>query len=530
MTDRIQMGGLQIAPVLYELVNNEIIPGTGVDADHFWGSLETIVTELGPENKALLEKREDLQTRIDQWHQNHKNQDNPGRPIDAAAYKAFLADIGYLVPEGDAFEITTDKVDDEIAVIAGPQLVVPVSNARFALNAANARWGSLYDAFYGTDAIPETGGCERTPEFNFTRAAKVIEETNRFLDRAVPLAAGSHADVTAYTLTEKNGRKFLSADLRDGSTIGLARADKFVGWQGEDELTAVLMINNNLHIELQIDRGSPIGKVNLSGVKDVVLESAVTTIQDCEDSVAAVDAEDKAGVYRNWLGLMKGDLEETFEKNGEPMTRRMNPDREFLDPEGNSFTLQGRSMMLVRNVGHLMTIDAVLDKNGEEIPEGILDAMVTVLCAIHDVKRTDGMYNSREGSIYIVKPKMHGPEEVAFTNTLFAKVEDALGLARNTIKVGVMDEERRTTVNLKECIRQVKERLVFINTGFLDRTGDEIHTSMEAGPVLPKEQIKSQPWLPTYEDWNVDIGLECGLQHRAQIGKGMWPKPDELGE
>ena len=523
MASMIQNRGLKIASELYDMVNNEAIPGTGIDADLFWNKLEDIVNKLGPENKALIQKRDELQKKIDAWHLDH-----PSLPIDATAYKAFLSDIGYLVSEGETFHITVDKVDAEIASIAGPQLVVPASNARFALNAANARWGSLYDALYGTDVIPETNGCERTKDFNFTRAEKVIAETNTFLDKAVPLASGCHSDVLEYFLEEKEGKKHLCAHLKSLETTGLAQPEKFIGYK--DDTTTILLKNNNLHIELQIDRDHPIGKVNMSGVKDVVLESAVTTIQDCEDSVAAVDAEDKANVYRNWLGLMKGDLSVTFEKGGKPMTRKLNPDRTYLDVNGKEFSLMGRSMMLVRNVGHLMTIDAVLDKNGDEIPEGILDAMVTVLCAIHDFKRTDGMCNSREKSIYIVKPKMHGPEEAAFTNKLFARVEDALSLPANTIKVGVMDEERRTTVNLKECIRQVKERLVFINTGFLDRTGDEIHTSMEAGPVLPKEQIKTQAWLPTYEDWNVDIGLECGLKGKAQIGKGMWPKPDELAE
>ncbi len=524
MTDRIQSGGLQIAPALFDLITNEAIPGTGIDSERFWEGLARIVDELGPENRRLMKKRDNIQAKIDAWHH-----DNPALPFDAEAYKSFLYEIGYLLPEGEDFNITVANVDDAVAGIAGPQLVVPVSNARFALNAANARWGSLYDAFYGTDVIPEFDGCEKSGEFNFTRAAQVIRKTNAFLDKAVPLVQGSHGDVTAYALADENGKKTLTATLGNGSTTGLEMPEKFVGYQSETGLTSVLMKNNNLHIELQIDRSHPIGSTNPSGVKDVILESAVTTIQDCEDSVAAVDAEDKANIYRNWLGLMKGDLAETFEKGGKKMTRRLNPDRSFLDTAGNEFVLQGRSLMLIRNVGHLMTIDAVLDKNGDEIPEGMLDAMVTVLCAIHDFKR-DTERNSYEKSIYIVKPKMHGPEEAAFTDTLFARVEDALNLPRNTVKVGVMDEERRTTVNLKECIRKVKDRLVFINTGFLDRTGDEIHTSMEAGPVLPKEQIKTQPWLSTYEDWNVDIGLSCGLQNKAQIGKGMWPKPDELAE
>jgi len=514
MVERVQVGDLRVAKKLYDLVADEIAPGTGIAAKDFWLSFETTVNELGPRNRALLEKRENLQALLDTWYGNHE-----GIPS-----KAYLNEIGYLVPEGTDFSITTENIDCEIAEIAGPQLVVPVTNARFALNAANARWGSLYDALYGTDVIATDDGCEKGAAYNPRRGQRVIEYGCDFLDRAVPLDGASHKHVLAYAVSAGE----LIARLSGGGETGLAEPDKFVGYTNKGGLCSVLLKNHNLHLEIQIDPAHPIGASVASGVKDILVEAAITTIQDCEDSVAAVDAEDKVLVYRNWLGLMKGTLEEKFVKNGKSLTRRLNPDRAYTKPDGGTLTLPGRSLLLVRNVGHLMTTDAVLDSEGREIPEGMLDAMVTAFCALHDLGKTDGARNSTAGSLYIVKPKMHGPEEVALTNDLFARVEEALGMAKNTIKVGVMDEERRTTVNLKECIRAVKDRLVFINTGFLDRTGDEIHTSMAAGAFLPKESIKAEPWIAAYEAWNVDTGLACGLQGRAQIGKGMWAKPDEM--
>jgi malate synthase len=520
MTNYVQRHGLQVAAELAELIETAMIPGTPVQAERFWSGYAALLAELGPLNQALLAERDHFQAQIDAWHLERR-----GQPIDGAEYRAFLEQIGYLVPEGPAFEVDTDNVDPELARLAGPQLVVPVSNARFALNAANARWGSLYDALYGTDAIDPSGDLAPGQGYNARRGAAVVAQAAAFLDSAIPLADGhSHADVVGYSL--RGGT--LRIAMPDGEA-SLADPGQFIGHSGDDPSCNLLFVHHGLHLEIQIDRSDAVGAASPAGVKDVVLEAALTTIQDCEDSVAAVDAEDKVAVYRNWLGLMKGDLSESFVKNGRSLTRTLAPDRSYIGRDGTALVLPGRSVLLVRNVGHLMTTDAVLAA-GRETPEGFLDAMVTSLCAIHDLNKTEGLRNSRTGSVYIVKPKMHGPKEVALTNTLFDRVEDVLGLARHTLKVGVMDEERRTSVNLRECMRAVRHRLVFINTGFLDRTGDEIHTSMLAGPMLPKGEIKDAAWLGAYEDNNVDQGLQAGLQGRGQIGKGMWAKPDNMAQ
>jgi len=527
MADRIQLGGLQVANEIFDLVANELTPGTGVSVEHFWASFEDILNDLAPRNQKLLQKRENLQAQIDAWHDQHPYNQHINDPGNHAEYKAFLQEIGYLIEEGPDFQIETENVDPEIALQAGPQLVVPVMNARFALNAANARWGSLYDALYGSDVISENDGAERAGAYNPVRGAKVIAYARAVLNQAAPLAAGSHADSTAYRI--ENGA--LKVSLSDGSSTELLNPEQFVGYTGNTDKPASILIKNNLsHLDIQINPDSIVGSGDSAGISDVIVEAALTTIMDCEDSVAAVDAEDKALVYHNWLGLMKGELQESFEKGGKTIVRKMNADREYTTPDGGLLTLPGRSLLFVRNVGHLMTNPAILDKQGNEVPEGIMDAMMTSLASMHDLKGTSKLSNSRTGSIYIVKPKMHGPEEVAFTDELFGRVEDALGLDRYTLKVGIMDEERRTSVNLKECIRAVKNRVVFINTGFLDRTGDELHTSMNAGAFAPKERLKTMPWILAYEDQNVDLGLACGLKGKAQIGKGMWPIPDNMAD
>ena len=512
-------------PVLQNFIEQELLPLLDIEPAVFWRGVERVIDEFSPENRELLQIRDDMQEKIDQWHR-----DIPAGQWNADAYRAFLHEIGYLQRTGEPFRIDTQNVDREIATVAGPQLVVPVSNARFALNAVNARWGSLYDAFYGTDVIPRSGGLEAGMGYNPRRGAMVIARAAEFLDRAFPLKTGSHAAVSGYRVVSKGQSSELAVSLQDGQQTTLARVGQYLGHRAQGARQMILMANHGLHVELHIDAAHPIGRDSPSGLCDIEMEAAVTTIQDCEDSVAAVDAHDKVGVYRNWLGLMRGTLEATFDKGGKPLTRALAPDRAYTAADGGELVLPGRSLMLVRNVGHLMTTDALLDRNGQEVFEGILDAIVTVGCGLVDLRGLGRLRNSRSGSIYIVKPKMHGPEEVAFADRLFGAVEAMYGLDRYTVKIGVMDEERRTTVNLEECIRAVRHRLVFINTGFLDRTGDEIHTSMVAGPMLPKEQIKQQPWITAYEDWNVDTGIRCGLPGRAQIGKGMWPKPDEMRE
>jgi len=520
MSKRVKHGNLQVSHELDSFLKNEVLPGIDVEADSFWSAFEKILQEFSGRNKTLLHKRKEIQKQIDEWHISRK-----GEPHNQDEYIEFLKKIDYLIDEGEDFEITTTNVDSEIREVAGAQLVVPVMNARFSLNAANARWGSLYDALYGTDMISEEGGAERSGPYNPARGDKVIEFSKDFLDESVPLQSGNYKDVTGFKV--ENGDLVIA--FSDQSSGSLSDKSQFIGFKGDpDNPASILFKNNNLHIDIQIDSEDSIGKDDPANIKDVVLESAVTTIQDLEDSVAAVDAEDKSLAYRNWLGLMKGDLKETFVKGDKEMTRSLNEDRSYTGKDGSEITLPGRSVLLVRNVGHLMTNPAILDVDGNEVPEGIMDAMFTICIAKHDLQKEGKSANSRTGSIYIVKPKMHGPEEVQFTCDLFERVEELLGLDPLTVKVGIMDEERRTTVNLKECIRVAKDRVIFINTGFLDRTGDEIHTSMEAGPVIPKAQMKQQPWINAYEDWNVDVGLETGFKGKAQIGKGMWAMPDEM--
>lgn len=526
MSERVQKGSLAIDKQLYNFITNEVTPVVGIDNEKYWQEFEKIVKAFQPRNKALLAKRDEIQTQIDDWHD--KNPASNGQ-INKAAYTQFLKDINYIVPEGDDFLVETQNVDDEIAHIAGPQLVVPVRNARYALNAANARWGSLYDALYGTDVIDESNGAEKGKGYNPVRGAEVVKYAKNFLDSNFALAEGKYADVTGFKV--EDGKLVI---LQGDKTTGLAQPEKFAGFVGDAaNPTGILLKNNGLHAEIQIDPSSHVGKDDPAGIKDVLMEAAVTTIQDCEDSVAAVDAEEKVEVYRNWFGLMKGDLKDSFEKSGKQTTRTMNPDREYTAPDGGKITLHGRSVMLIRNVGHLMTNPAILvdfDGKQEEIYEGIMDALITPLCSLPDILGKNSLSNSRTGSMYIVKPKMHGPEEVQFTVDLFSAVEKALNLPENTLKVGIMDEERRTTVNLKECIRVAKNRVIFINTGFMDRTGDEMHTSMKAGPFVRKNDMKNTDWLNAYERWNVDMGVKLGLPGKAQIGKGMWAKPDNMKE
>ncbi|PAE23714.1 malate synthase G [Bacillus sp. 7894-2] len=520
MENYVKTGSLKVARELYEFINSEALPGSGVDQEQFWSGLEALINDLTPKNKALLAKRDEIQHKLNTWHRENQN-------FDFNSYKSFLEEIGYLEPKAEDFKITTENVDEEVAVKAGPQLVVPVNNGRYAINAANARWGSLYDALYGTDAISEENGANRDGGYNPVRGEKVIAFAREFLDQTVPLSSGSHKDAVQYKVDEGK----LAVVLSNGETAKLKDEAKFAGYQGDpNQPSAVLLKNNGLYFEIQFDRNHPIGKTDDAGVKDVLLEAAITTIMDCEDSVTAVDAEDKVLVYRNWLGLMKGDLSAAFTKGSKSMTRTLNPDRSYVSPEGKDFSLSGRSLMFVRNVGHLMSINAILDAEGNEVQEGILDTVVTSLIGKHTLLGNGPYQNTSEGSIYIVKPKMHGSKEVAFANELFDRTEDLLGLERNTLKIGVMDEERRTSLNLAACIREVKERIVFINTGFLDRTGDEMHTSMEAGPMIRKNDMKATAWLKGYEKSNVNTGLETGFQGRAQIGKGMWAMPDMMAD
>ncbi|MBT2738675.1 malate synthase G [Bacillus sp. ISL-7] len=520
MSNYVKIGNLQVADVLYQFINEDALPGTGLDREKFWADFETLIADLTPKNNQLLARRDDIQHQINAWHRINKS-------FHFENYKSFLKEIDYLESEAADFQITTENVDEEVALKAGPQLVVPVDNARYALNAANARWGSLYDALYGTDAISEDGGAQRIAGYNPVRGEKVIAFAREFLDQAIPLKQFSHKEAVKYSVV--NGR--LAVLLRNGSTKWLSDESKLLGYQGNpEEPSSILFENNGLYFEIQVDRSHPIGKTDLAGVKDIFIESALTTIMDCEDSVAAVDAEDKVLVYSNWLGLMKGDLTAALTKNGKTITRSLQPDRQYTSPSGEEFALKGRALMFVRIVGHLMKSHAILDKDGNEVPEGLMDTVLTSLIAKHSLL-TNGKYqNSSKGSIYIVKPKMHGSEEAAFANETFNRVEDMLGLERNTLKIGVMDEERRTSLNLKNCIREVKERIVFINTGFLDRTGDEIHTSMEIGAVIRKNEMKFSTWLQSYEKSNVYVGLAAGLKGRAQIGKGMWAMPDLMAE